>query len=50
LRCVGKTFNSKEGEGSLEGGVKFIGYTCGEIGGPIHSTFDNLIKVKVFKL
>jgi len=26
-----KAFNSKEGEGSLEGGVKFIGSTFGEI-------------------
>ena len=32
LRCAGKAFNSKEGEGSLEGVVKFIGFTFGEIG------------------
>jgi len=41
LKCTGKAFNSKKGEGSLEGGVKFIGFTFGEIGFEVQFTVDS---------
>jgi len=41
LRCTGKAFNSKEGKGSLEGGVKFIGSTFSEIGFEAQFTADS---------
>jgi len=43
LSCVGKAFNSKEGEGSLDGGVKFIGSTFGEIGFDAQFTANSTI-------
>ena len=40
-RCVGKVFNSKEWEGSLEGWVKLIGSTFSEIGFEAQFTADS---------
>jgi len=43
LRCAYKAFNSKEGEGSMEGGVKFMGFTFSEIRFEAQFTTDSII-------
>jgi len=43
LRYVGKAFNSREGEGSLEGGVKFIGSIFDKIEFEAQFTADSTI-------
>ena len=40
MRCLGKTFNSKEGDDSRDGGVKLVGARSNELGLDAHSVVE----------
>jgi len=50
LRYLGKAFNSKEGDDSRDGGVKFVGFRFNELGLDAHSIVELTISSRLKSL